>query len=59
MMNYFNLLVGMVLLVFGSAGTIGAPIAWSRGVKLGWAEPTVCLLMAIAGWWFVSTELGL
>jgi hypothetical protein len=46
-------------LVFGSAGTIGAPIAWSRGVKLGWAEPFVCLLMAIAGWWLVSTELGL
>jgi hypothetical protein len=59
MMNYFYLVVGMVLLVFGSAGTIGAPIAWSRGVKLGWAEPFVCLLMAIAGWWLVSTELGL
>ena len=58
-MNYFYLVVGMVLLVFGSAGTIGAPIAWSRGVKLGWAEPFVCLLMAIAGWWLVSTELGL
>jgi hypothetical protein len=58
-MNYFNLVVGVVLLVFGSISTLGAPIAWGRGVKLGWAEPFVCLLMAIAGWWLVSTELGL
>ena len=58
-MNYFYLVVGVVLLVFGSIGTLGAPIAWIRGVKLGWAEPIVCLLMAIAGWWLVSTELGI
>ena len=58
-MDYFKLIFGVVLLVFGSISTLGAPVAWSRGVKLGWAEPIVCLLMAIAGWWFVSTELGL
>lgn len=58
-MDYFKLLVGVVLLVFGSISTLGAPIAWIHGVKLGWAEPIVCLLMAIAGWWLVSTELGL
>ena len=58
-MDYFKLLIGVVLLVFGSAGTIGAPIALSRGVKLDWTDPIVCLLLAIAGWWLVSTELGL
>ena len=56
-MDYFNLVVGVVLFAFGMYGALGAPYAWSLGVDTGRGGPIMCVLMAVAGAYLIIQSL--